>query len=371
MKILFLFIGLAPIACLYFNRKVSSRTFKPTRLLLQATTTTTIQNNDDDDDELTITKRRPQVLIFKEPTTGTIVKLVGCMHYNPASIKLAEELVESSAKRGVLKAVLIESCPTRWEKMIARDLKLNETIIGGDKVYNNEMRAASFMARKYNVPTVLGDQEITVTTNQMKSVFIDTVKDLLTPFNGGWQNIYSQFQSDVSIALPSGENYLGNKDFLDPILLRNIPTSLLRYTSAFATKSPVFALMALFFVFILPLLFDSSSNMASAGSTAAMVTSSSSIIDFSSFPFGNFINSLYSTIATTSSTTSASNTNIFDMQESLSELVTSILGSALELILVQRVFLNALLVDRNEILASNILKICVSKDKRFFSGGSD
>lgn len=297
--------------------------------------------------------RRPQVLSFTDPVSGALIKLIGCMHYNPASIKLAEELVEDAANRGVLKAVLIESCPTRWNKMVARDLKLSETVVGNE-VFNNEMRTASITASKYNIYTVLGDQEIEKTTDRMKQVFLATVRDLFTPFSGGWGNIYSQFKSDVSIALPSGPEYLGSKDFLDPALLRNIPTSLFRYTSAFATKSPMTAAIALVFVFVLPLLLDSS-EAATTAVNAVSTTGTGSGLSFDSIMSNptDWLHSIYESYIVTAAA---------NWQDTTLEFVSSVLGSALELVLVQRVFLNALLIDRNVILASNIRKICMSSD---------
>ena len=113
----------------------------------------------------------PSLLTFQDPSTGILVKIVGSMHYNPASIRLAESTVEELALKNELSSVIVESCPKRWEKMklMQRDGSLLKDIL------RNEMQAASEMAHRYGLPTVLGDQEIELTNARIIKTFKETV----------------------------------------------------------------------------------------------------------------------------------------------------------------------------------------------------
>lgn len=48
-----------------------------------------------------------QVLDFIEPKTGVQVKLIGAMHYNPASIKLATDSINALQAEGRLGSIII------------------------------------------------------------------------------------------------------------------------------------------------------------------------------------------------------------------------------------------------------------------------
>ena len=61
----------------------------------------------------------PQLLRFVDPKTQGEVVLVGTMHYNPSSIALAADTVRAAAEAQELRAVLVESCPTRWNATLA------------------------------------------------------------------------------------------------------------------------------------------------------------------------------------------------------------------------------------------------------------
>lgn len=58
------------------------------------------------------------VLRFVDCKTRQTVVLVGCMHYNPQSITLAAQTVRDEARAGRLRAVVIESCSTRWNNTL-------------------------------------------------------------------------------------------------------------------------------------------------------------------------------------------------------------------------------------------------------------
>ena len=57
--------------------------------------------------------RRPQTVVCRDARTQREVTLVGCMHYNPASIALAADCVREAPALG---AVVVESCESRWRK---------------------------------------------------------------------------------------------------------------------------------------------------------------------------------------------------------------------------------------------------------------
>ena len=66
------------------------------------------------DDESVVRDR--QSLRFKDKATGVDVTLVGTMHYNPVSIDLASSTVSKLKDADALHAVVLESCPSRWQK---------------------------------------------------------------------------------------------------------------------------------------------------------------------------------------------------------------------------------------------------------------
>jgi pheromone shutdown protein TraB len=259
-----------------------------------------IQMNDD-----------PQVLTFREPLSGVIVKLVGSMHYNPTSIALAEKVVETSAMEGRLRAVLIESCPTRWEKMKSRsDYSFSNTLL--KNLFNNEMRSASNTATKYNIPTILADQEISQVNKAIQSSLGETFKELLFPFNGGWSRFASKLINDISLSLPVGTNYLGIRDYLDPNLLIMTPISLFRYILALIVKSPIVGIVLYGFLYVLPSL--------------------SLTLDVNSISEQPSVN--------------------------ISDMLSSASVSLLETLILSRVFLSALLTKRNIIIAAYIQRVC-------------
>ena len=116
---------------------------------------------------------------LEEPTTGVPVYLIGCMHYNPASIALTRQTIQDLADRDQLGAVVIESCDIRWDK----NNDLPESI---QKLLTSEMKAAVDVATSepYQRPVVLGDQRINVTVASLGRGLKETLVDLATPFSG-------------------------------------------------------------------------------------------------------------------------------------------------------------------------------------------
>lgn len=189
----------------------------------------------------------PQVLEFREPRTNVTVMLVGAMHYNPASVALAEDTCRKLAESSSLGSVVIESCNIRWEA--AKEMKAKMPIVS--KLLGNEMRAACDVSEEYGRPVVLGDQLINVTVARLKETFSETASDIISPFGGGW----TRFQNDVVKAFretnPSGDGYIGASGLLDPKLIAGLPISFLKYPASYLTRSPGGTLLFGTFLYLL------------------------------------------------------------------------------------------------------------------------
>jgi len=143
-----------------------------------------------------------QILQFREPTTNVTVMLIGAMHYNPSSIKLTRETLENLSSRDKLGAVVIETCDLRWSSGNTTEQELRAMA----KFLQNEMRTAYDVAIASKVPVVLGDQRINITATRMKEVAQQTLLDLVTPLQGGWDRFYSDVRDAWSVALPYNED---------------------------------------------------------------------------------------------------------------------------------------------------------------------
>jgi hypothetical protein len=248
------------------------------------------------------TSSSPQVLEFQEPTTGVTVKLVGCMHYNPASIQLTEDVINDLARDNKLGSVVIESCDIRWNQTNALPKRIQQLL-------QSEMKAASELASQtYQVPVVLGDQRINITLASLKRGCQETVADLFMPWNGGWYRLWSNITAAREEALPFGDPYLNAFAFLDPKLLLASPVSFIKYPLSYFFKAPLRTTVALTGLFLL-----------NAEADATMVT-----VD----------------------------------QMTVGDWAGSLTVSLLEIALFGRVFLKELLADRNVLLARNILEQC-------------
>ena len=85
------------------------------------------------------------VLRFRDPKTRGDVVLIGCMHYNPASIALASSIVREEASKKRLRACVVESCPTRWNSTLA--MQPQGSLYRA--LFDNEMQAAAEVAEEY------------------------------------------------------------------------------------------------------------------------------------------------------------------------------------------------------------------------------
>jgi pheromone shutdown protein TraB len=244
-----------------------------------------------------------QILEFIEPTTGVKVKLVGAMHYNPASIQLTADTINDLARDQRLGSVVIETCDVRWNSTQQFHPLLSWLL-------NSEMRTAHNLAFHYGRPVVLGDQRINVTVGRLKSAVRETAMDLLSP-RKGWKWIAGNLTQAREEAVPLGSEYLGLFSFLEPRLLLAAPVSLVKYPFSYFVKSPLTS--ALLFA----LLFWVDSSSASTTKAAMM-----------------------------------------GKDTSFSDLIPSLMGSALEILFFSRIFLKELLAERNRVLARNILEQC-------------
>jgi len=240
-----------------------------------------------------------QLLEFEEPTTGVKVKLVGTMHYNPSSIKLATDTIESLARDNKLGSVIIESCDVRWNQT----QEMNPLF---QKMLNSEMRAACDLALEYQRPVVLGDQRINETVSYMRQGLKETVFHIVDPVTG-WSKLATNLTTARKRALPHGDDdNLNLFSLLDPKLLAAAPVSLAKYPLSYLVKSPLFAISVFLFLF--------------------WVDQHTGNIPYNEMTAVDWIGSLG--------------------------------FAALETAVFARVFLKELLADRNEVIARNILEQC-------------
>jgi hypothetical protein len=255
----------------------------------------------------------PQLLEFREPTTGVLVKLVGCMHYNPTSIQLTADTINELGRDNRLGSVVIESCDIRWNQTKA----FNPAV---QALLQSEMKTACDLAMgDYQRPVILGDQRINITVAGMKSGAKETLTDLSTPWNGGWGRYWSNVTMARAEALPFGSTYLSPFSFLDPKLLLGLPVSLIKYPLSYFFKAPLQTTAFFALVFAVD-------QQATADAATLLLLDD-----------------------TTTTTTTALG---------LQDYVGSLAVAALEIAFFARIFLKDLLVERNKLLAQNILEQC-------------
>ena len=242
----------------------------------------------------------PQVLTLFDPKTRSRVVLVGTMHFNPYSIALARDVVAAESESGRLRAVAVESCPSRW------NATLDAQPIGSllRLVCDNEMQAAAECGEANGATVELVDQTIEDVGRRVVQMSALTFVELLTPWDGGWNRIYADFRQALQqVGGGGGDGSLGAGAFLDPRLLVGFPLSLVRYPLSIGLKSPL--LLGLIGLAI----------------------------------FGTYT---------------------LDMatEETVGELVGALAFSVVETIFLGRLLLVVLLEERNFILARNIRKAC-------------
>ena len=270
------------------------------------------------------------------------VYLVGTMHYNPVSIQRVADTVDALAQADGLSAVVIESCATRYEKW--KDS-------GADSMQRrfllSEMQVATDRAKAAGVELILGDQPIEDLGKRTKILLQETLRDLGSPQTGGWARCAEDVWKAGRVAFPSVPSCasftgLGLRDILDPPLLAGAPVSLFRYPLAWFVRAPVSMLILSFAVLILSSLPD----------LLALAISSASAGEPTALPIEEGMDI-------------AQRVNVL-AQEDPTQVLSAAAGAGsevllawAEIVLFARVFLVALLNDRNEILASKIRSACL------------
>lgn len=257
-------------------------------------------------------------LEFVEPETGVKVRLIGAMHYNPASIQLVADSIQELQEQGRLGSVLIESCPSRWNSTLNNGLPPSVT-----RLLVSEMRTAHDLAIAFGRPVVLGDQPIETTVERLKEGLGQTLRELLAPIEG-WKSLAANLTSVWPLAIPFGSQYLGASALLDPRLLLSAPVSLFKYPMSYFVRDPLASSL------VLGLLFGADTASAAAlGQPTTVLDQTAQVL-----------------------------LHPQDYSYTLMDGFVDLLGSALEVIIFGRLFLQVLLVERNNVLALNILEQC-------------
>lgn len=210
----------------------------------------------------TFVAREPQVLSFVDPETGSEVVLVACMHYNPCSVAKAAQVTRRLSELGALGAVVLETCPTRWEALTF------DQPAGSQQrwLLDNEFQAAADVAEAAGRPVVLGDQSVEELGKDVGAIVQETFSDLASPLQGGWQRTIDEILGGWKRLRQSGEplspgqeaaqrpaaegrpssnasaasDRLELLDFFDVGFLLGFPVALVRYALTWLVKSPRF-----------------------------------------------------------------------------------------------------------------------------------
>ena len=180
--------------------------------------------------------KKDQTLTFRDKKTGVLVKLVGTMHYNPHSIGIASKVTREALENETLGALVLESCEKRWKKTIEFQPPGSIT----RALLDNEFQACQELCRERDV--YLGDQNIDDLSSDLKELFVQTMKDCFT----NPSSIKADFKKFTESELVPLQSFgsdgrvvsLSFEDFLDYRLLACMPISMLRYPLAWLLKSP-------------------------------------------------------------------------------------------------------------------------------------
>jgi len=245
---------------------------------------------------------------------GRDVRLVGTMHYNPRSIELSASTVRELASKDALGALVLETCPKRWEKTLKFQPK--DSIMR--RILDNEFQASAEEAEANGAEIVLGDQKIEDLGDNLKSLVKETIADVLwlpRAVNGGWARYYEDVRDAVRREINARDDTAVTSpwEFFDASLLLNVPVSLIRYPLAWLLKSPTLIVPLVTFTATLAALPDAVESITDTAQQSAAET---------------FVTDLFLTL------------------------------DFLQISLLTRCFLVALLRDRNDILAESISSAC-------------
>ena len=176
----------------------------------------------------------PQVRTLREPRTGTRVVLVGVMHHNPASVALSRAITERERCRdgARLHTILVESCSARWNATLALGPRWNSLVA-------DEMLAAAEACTERGPRLELADQPIARTFRRAKILRTQTLRELATPWSGGWQSVWADVRDGARDVSGHGETgAIGLADVLEPRLVLGMPVGWARYLLSLATRGP-------------------------------------------------------------------------------------------------------------------------------------
>lgn len=188
--------------------------------------------------------RELQVLPLTEPITASQVVLIACMHFNPCSVTKAADVTRRLREQGELGAVVLETCLSRWQKV--EELHPQGSALR--MLLDNEMQAAAEEAAEAGLPVVLGDQDVSDLSKSVVEVGQTAIKDLLSPFDGGWNRTASEigdglvrlFNVGKRAEILKSDDAISVKDFLDLELILGVPLAVFRYLCSSALKAPIF-----------------------------------------------------------------------------------------------------------------------------------
>ena len=247
-----------------------------------------------------------QVITVRHKNINCI--LVGTMHYNPHSIAIARDTVRNLRESQALGGVVLETCEKRWEK--TQSFQPPGSFMR--KLLDNEFQAAAEEAGTSAI--ILGDQPIADLGTSMKALAKQTLLDLGTPWDGGWARYTDDISKAVKREVKAAKGGVESPaEVFDTNLLLNVPVSLFRYPLAWLLKSPKLMVpLTTFWLTIaaLPGAVESIPDLTAQSEAESLVTDLFLVLDF------------------------------------------------LQLTLLSRIFLVALLRDRNDILAASVSAAC-------------
>ena len=96
------------------------------------------------------------------------------------------------------------------------------------RLFDDEMQAAAEAAESYGVAMELVDQPVETTVPRLRSLLLLTLRQLLTPWAGGWVRVAEDYRRGVARLQSDDNGGIGIADLLGDGLLRNTPLTLLR-----------------------------------------------------------------------------------------------------------------------------------------------
>ena len=167
------------------------------------------------------------LLRLMEPASQTPITLVGVMHYNPRSIQNVRSAVDEENDAAALGAVCVELCDARWDAMVASRWRRGATL---ERVlFEDECQAAFEAAQAVGLSGVeLVDQPIGTTIERISQLSRETLVDATSP--AGWQRIGRDLSIGADeLRLSSDGGGLTWRESFDLPLVVGAPLALLRY----------------------------------------------------------------------------------------------------------------------------------------------